>query len=32
MRTLYHWPLDPDSRQARLALAEKKLKFKLVQV
>lgn len=29
MRTLYHWPLDPDSRQARLALSEKKLKFKL---
>ena len=29
MRKLYHWPLDPDSRQARLALAEKKLKFKL---
>ncbi|PHR61582.1 MAG: glutathione S-transferase [Robiginitomaculum sp.] len=32
MRTLYHWPLDPDSRQARLALAEKKLKFKLVSI
>lgn len=32
MRTLYHWPLDPDSRQARVALAEKKLKFKLEQV
>jgi len=32
MRTLYHWPLDPDSRQARLALAEKKLKVKLVSV
>ena len=32
MRTLYHWPLDPDSRQARLALAEKKLKFKLETV
>ena len=29
MRTLYHWPLDPPSRQARLALGEKKLKFKL---
>jgi len=29
MRVLYHWPLDPDSRQARLALTEKKLKFKL---
>ncbi len=32
MRTLHHWPLDPDSRQARLALAEKKLKFKLISV
>ena len=32
MRTLYHWPLDPDSRQARLALAERKLKFKLEPV
>lgn len=32
MRTLYHWPLDPPSRQARIALAEKKLKFKLAQV
>lgn len=32
MRTLYHWPLDPDSRQARLALTERKLKFKLVAV
>ncbi len=32
MRTLYHWPLDPQSRQARVALAEKKLKFKLVSV
>lgn len=32
MRTLYHFPLDPDSRQARLALGEKKLKFKLEQV
>ncbi len=29
MRTLYHWPLDPASRQARIALTEKKLKFKL---
>lgn len=28
MRLLYHWPLDPDSRQARIALAEKNLKFK----
>ena len=26
-RLLYHWPLDPFSRQARLALAERKLKF-----
>ncbi len=32
MRTLYHWPLDPNSRQARLALGEKKLRFKLVPV
>ena len=32
MRTLYHWPLDPASRQARIALGEKKLKFKLVPV
>ncbi|MEE9271723.1 MAG: glutathione S-transferase family protein [Robiginitomaculum sp.] len=32
MRTLYHWPLDPGSRQVRLALAEKKLKFKLETV
>ena len=32
MRTLYHWPLDPCSRQARLALSEKKLKFKLEPV
>ena len=32
MRTLYHWPLDPDSRQARLALTEKKLKFTLETV
>ncbi len=29
MRTLYHWPLDPASRQARIALGEKKLKFRL---
>jgi glutathione S-transferase len=29
MRILYHWPLDPESRQARIALAEKKLKVKL---
>lgn len=32
MRILYHWPLDPQSRQARIALAEKKLKFKLAVV
>lgn len=32
MRTLYHWPLDPQSRQARLALGEKKLRVKLVQI
>lgn len=32
MRVLYHWPLDPQSRQCRIALAETKLKFKLVQV
>lgn len=32
MRTLYHFPLDPGSRQARIALAEKKLKVRLVQV
>ena len=29
MRTLYHWAFDPASRQARIALAETKLKFKL---
>ncbi len=29
MRTLYHWPLDPDCRQVRLALGERKLRFKL---
>ncbi len=28
MRTLYHFPLHPASRQARIALAEKKLKIK----
>ena len=32
MRILYHWQLDPDSRQARLALGEKKLKVKLQSV
>jgi len=32
MRTLYHWPLDPQSRQARIALTEKKLKFKLEHI
>lgn len=29
MRALHHWPLDPFSRQARLALAEKKLDHEL---
>ena len=29
MRKLYHFPIDPASRQARIALAEKKLKVKL---
>lgn len=32
MRTLYHWPLDPQSRQARIALGEKKLRFKLEHI
>ncbi len=32
MRTLYHWPLDPQSRQARIALEEKRLRLKLVQI
>jgi len=32
MRTLYHYPLDPSSRQARIALAEKKLKVRLIHV
>lgn len=32
MRVLYHWPLDPGSRQARIALAETKLKFKLESI
>lgn len=31
-RTLYHFPLDPASRQARLALAEKRLPFQAVVV
>jgi glutathione S-transferase len=31
-RTLYHFPLDPASRQARLALAEKRLPFEGVAV
>jgi glutathione S-transferase len=31
-RTLYHFPLDPASRQARLALAEKRLPFESVVV
>lgn len=29
MRVLYHWPLDPGSRQVRIALAEKGLAFEL---
>ncbi len=29
MPTLHHWPLDPWSRQVRLALAEKQVKFDL---
>jgi glutathione S-transferase len=29
MRILHHWPLDPWSRQIRLALAEKQLAFEL---
>ena len=32
MRTLYHFPLDPASRQARIALAEKKLKVRLLHI
>jgi glutathione S-transferase len=32
MRILYHWPLDPFSRIARLALAEKRLTFRLSRV
>jgi len=32
MRTLYHFPLHPPSRQARIALGEKKLKVKEVIV
>ena len=31
-RTLYHFPLDPASRQARLALGEKRLTFEPVTV
>jgi glutathione S-transferase len=31
-RTLYHFPLDPASRQARLALGEKRLPFEAVTV
>ncbi len=31
-RTLYHFPLDPASRQARLALGEKRLPFEPVVV
>jgi len=29
MRILYHWTLDPASRQARIAMAETKLKLKI---
>ena len=32
MRSLYHFPLDPASRQARIALAEKKLKVRLLHI
>ncbi len=32
MRTLYHWPIDPQSRQARVALEEKRLRFKSKQI
>jgi len=32
MLTLHHWPLDPASRQARVALAEKGLGFELTIV
>jgi glutathione S-transferase len=32
VRTLYHFPLDPASRQVRLALAEKRLPFEEVVV
>ncbi len=32
MRTLYHWPIDPQSRQARIALDEKKLRYKSIQI
>ncbi|HEY2707022.1 MAG TPA: glutathione S-transferase family protein [Caulobacteraceae bacterium] len=31
-RTLYHFPLDPASRQARLALGEKRLPFEAITV
>ena len=31
-RTLHHFPLDPASRQVRLALGEKRLSFTEVQV
>lgn len=31
MRMLHHWRLDPFSRQARLALAEKRMKARLVE-
>ncbi|MGI8839529.1 MAG: glutathione S-transferase N-terminal domain-containing protein [Caulobacteraceae bacterium] len=32
VRTLHHFPLDPASRQVRLALAEKRLPFEEVVV
>ena len=32
VRTLHHFPLDPASRQARLALAEKRLPFEQAEV
>ncbi|PHR62327.1 MAG: glutathione S-transferase [Robiginitomaculum sp.] len=31
-RTLYHWPLDPGSREVRLALGEKRLAFTSCQL
>ena len=32
MRTLYHFALDPASRQARIALEEKKLRVRLIDI